>query len=119
MSADPRDPTANELDPLPTASMGTALVGVASLVWPELIPAALSLAVLASFVVWVRVLRTVRENRTGGSGVRRFIPLFALGVTGWSAALFLGSILPWGRALLLGGVAIGLWLLARMAAVGV
>ncbi|MGA7861108.1 MAG: hypothetical protein WCB19_04560 [Thermoplasmata archaeon] len=108
-----------DLDPLSTSSVGTALAGAASLVWPELVAGAISLAAVASFVVWIRALRALRTRRATGYRPVRLLPFLALGGAGWSAAVLFGPIFPPGRALLLGGVSVGLWFLARSAWAGI
>ncbi|MCI4347448.1 MAG: hypothetical protein L3J97_02370 [Thermoplasmata archaeon] len=107
------------MDPLLSSSAGTALAGAASLLWPELISAALSLAVLASFVVWIRVLRVLRRPRATRYDSNRFLPLLLLGAGGWSAAYLVPPVLLEGRGLILGALGIGLWVLARPAFAGV
>jgi hypothetical protein len=119
MTAGRETGSARDLDPLSTASVGTALTGAASLVWPELVAGALSLAALASFVVWLRALKAWRGRRQTGYRPRRLIPVFALGGIGWSVALLLGSTYPSGRALVLGVVCVALWFLARSEWVGI
>ena len=119
MTAGSEGPPRREVDPLPTAAVGTVLAGLASLVWPELSSAVVSLAVLASFVVWVRALRAFRRRRTSGYDPGRLLPLAAVGTAGWSGALLLGSTSPVGRALLLGAVSVGLWFLTRPASAGI
>lgn len=103
----------HHLDPLSTASVGTALSGVGSLVWPGLVAGAVSLAVMASFLVWVRAVHAVRRRRLTGYHPARLIPFLVLGGSGWGAALLLGPTFPQGRPLLLGLVAVGFWFLAR------
>lgn len=93
------------------------MASVASLIWPELLAAVVTLAVLATFVVWVRALRVVRDRRTTRYRPRRLIPLLGLGISGWSVAALVGSFLPEARVLVLGGVAIGFWFLAPAAGV--
>ncbi len=119
MTADPGELVPRELDPLPTSSVGTALAAIASLLWPELVGAAVSLAALASFVLWLRALRVLRQRRTTGYRPVRLVPLLALGTGGWSVAFLLGPILPPARGLLLGVVCLGLWSLAPSAGVGI
>ncbi|MCI4352150.1 MAG: hypothetical protein L3K14_02010 [Thermoplasmata archaeon] len=108
-----------EPDPLLSSSAGTALAGVASLLWPELISAALSLAVLASFVVWVRAVRVLRRPQANHYAPNRLLPLLLLGAAGWSATLLVPPVLAEGRALILGALGVGLWVLARPAFAGV
>lgn len=108
-----------ELDPLLSSSAGTALAGAASLLWPELISAALSLAVLATFVVWVRALRVLRRPRAIRYDPSRLLPILLLGAGGWSAAFLVPPVLLEGRGLILAALGIGLWVLARPAFVGV
>jgi len=108
-----------ELDPLATSSAGTALAGVASLVWPELVSAVVSLAALTGFVIWIRALRALKHRRSTGYRPGRLAPLVLVGVVGWSIALFVGPIFPLGRPLALGGASVGLWALARPALGGV
>ncbi|MGC2290056.1 MAG: hypothetical protein WA688_09420 [Thermoplasmata archaeon] len=119
MTAGPDTPPAGDVDPLSASSVGTALVGAASLVWPELVAGALCLAVVATFVVWIRALRAFRDRRASGFRPARLLPFLALGGGGWGAAFLLGSAFPPGRALLLGGVSVGLWFLARSAWAGI
>jgi hypothetical protein len=108
-----------EFDPLSTSSVGTALAGAASLVWPELVTGAISLAAVASFVVWVRAVRALRRRQMTGFRPHRLIPCLVVGGAGWSAALALVSVPPVGRALALGGAVVGLWILARSPWVGI
>jgi hypothetical protein len=119
MTAAPDGPPPRELDALPTASIGTALAGGASLVWPELLAGAVSLAVLTAFVVWLRALRTLRQRRVTGYRPLRLLPLLVLGGAGWSAEVLVGPAYPAVRALLLGAVSVGLWLLAGSPVVGI
>jgi hypothetical protein len=105
-------------DPLTMASVGTALAGGASLVWPELIAGTLSLAVVTSFVVWIRAIRALRQRRSTGYHPARLVPFLVLGTVGWSTALLLGPTLPSSRAPVLGIVAVGLWVLAGSRRVG-
>jgi hypothetical protein len=104
-------------DPLTTSAAGTALAAVSSLLWPELFAAVVSLAVLASFLVWVRVLRALRERRLSQSQRTRLVPLLIVGGMGWSVVL-LGPLALWERALFLGALPAGLWLLLRSAGTG-
>lgn len=108
-----------DLDPLPTASVGTALAGAMSLMWPELVAGTVSLAAVASFVVWIRCVRALRKRRETGYRPARLIPLLVLGGSGWASALLFGPDFPPVRALLLGAVALGFWLLARSAWTGI
>ena len=119
MTAGSREPPAGELDPLPAATIGTLLASVTSLVWPELNSAAVSLAVLATFVVWVRALHAFRRRRTSGYAPGRLLPLAAVGTVGWSGAFLLGTTSPVARALLLGVVSVGLWFLSRPVSAGI
>lgn len=105
-------------DPLPVAAVGSGLAGAASLVWPELLAGAVTLAVLTGFVVWVRAVRTLRDRRTTGYPPARLIPLLALGAAGWATELLLGPTLPTARAPLLGVVGVGLWLLSGRSGAG-
>jgi hypothetical protein len=107
-----------DLDPLSAASIGTALAGTMSLVWPELVAGTVSLAAVASFVLWVRAVRAFRRRRETGYRPVRLIPFLALGGSGWTAALLVGPEFPPVRALLLGAVALGIWFLARSAWAG-
>ncbi len=102
-------------DSLATAAVGTVLAGVGTLVWPELLAGTMSLAVVATFVVWTRAVRALRQRRTTGFPPVRLIPHIALGAIGWSGAVLLGPVFPLVRPLLLGVVAVGFWLLARSA----
>ena len=119
MIGDSGETSAPELDPLLSSAAGTAFAGVASLIWPELTAAALSLAVLATFVVWVRALRILRRRRATDYDPGRLLPLLVLGGTGWSAAVLVAPIVPEGRPLILGAFSVGLWVLARAAFAGV
>jgi hypothetical protein len=110
--------TGRDLDPLSTASIGTALAGAMSLVWPELIAGTVSLAAVTSFVIWVQAVRVLRKRRETGYRPTRLIPFLTLGGGGWTAALLIGPEVPPVRALLLGAVALGLRFLARSAWVG-
>ena len=107
------------LNPLRTAALGTALAGLASLVWPELLSATLSLASLVTFVVWVRALGVFRRRRSSEYGTVHFLPLVLVGIVGWSTAILLGPLSLPGRALMLGGMSIGLWLLMKPCEEGV
>jgi hypothetical protein len=106
-------------DPLSSSAVGTTLAGAASLIWPELVAGTVTLAALASFLLWVRVLRALRQRRIGDFRSSRVIPLAGLGAAGWGTALLVGPIFPAGRALVLGAASLGLWLLARSTLVGV
>jgi hypothetical protein len=108
-----------DLDPLSTASVGTALAGTLSLVWPELVAGTVCLAAVASFVVWVRALRALRQRRATGYRSTRFIPFLVIGGAGWTVAFLPGPGFPPVRALVLGAVSVGLWLLTRSAWAGV
>jgi hypothetical protein len=109
----------HDLDPLSTSSIGTALAGVASLVWPELVAGAVSLAAVACFLVWLRVVRTLRQRRSTGYRPTRLLPLAALGGAGWGFVLLLGYDFPPGRAPLLGFISVVLWLLTRSGWMGI
>jgi hypothetical protein len=102
-----------ELDPLSAASLGTALAGAMSLVWPELVAGTVSLAAVASFVVWVRAVRVLRKRRETGYRPARLIPFLVIGGSGWTGALLIGPEFPPARVLLLGAVALGFWVLSR------
>jgi hypothetical protein len=108
-----------ELDPLSTAAIGTALAGVASLVWPQLVAGAVSLAAVASFVLWIRAVRALRRRRSTGYHPSRLLPFLAVGAAGWAVALVLDPAFPAGRALVLGVVIVALWVLARSAWSGI
>jgi hypothetical protein len=108
-----------DLDPLSTASMSTFLAGTLSLVWPDLVAGAVSLAAVTSFLIWVRALRALRRRRLTGYLPIRLLPFLALGGAGWTAAFLIGPEYPPFRALVLGAVSVGLWLLTRSAWVGI
>lgn len=119
MTAGSEQWSARDLDPLSIASTGTALTGAASFVWPDLVPGAVSLAALTSFVVWMRALRALKRKRESGYHPIRLIPLLALGGAGWSIALLVGPSNSPGRAMVLGIVCLVIWFLARSDWVGV
>jgi hypothetical protein len=104
---------AGEPDPLSASTAGAAISAVASVVWPVLAAATLSLAVLASFVVWIRALRAWRRSRRTPTDTGGLLSLALVGGTGWGAALLLGPVVPLARPLLLGALAVGLWVTAR------
>ena len=108
-----------DLDPLPAAAIGAALAAGMSLLWPELIAGTVSLAAAASFVVWIRALRALRARRETGYHPARLIPFIALGGVGWATAILVGPEFPPARALLVGGVALGFWLLSRSVSRGI
>ena len=106
-----------DLEPLPTAAAAVLVAGVASFVWPEMDPAVLCLAIVASFAAWVRAVRAVRERRTSGYDSRRVFPLAGVGIVGWAGALFASRVSPDASTLGLILLAIALWLSARSAGV--
>jgi hypothetical protein len=108
-----------DIDPLSTSALGTAIAGAGSLVWPDLVAGTISLAAVASFVVWIRALRAVRRRQLTGYRVRRLLPCLATGGAGWATALALGPVSLTDRALVLGATSVALWLLARSGVVGI
>lgn len=119
MSETPLGPSLSDLDPLPAASIGTALAAAGALVWPALLAGATSLAVLTGFVAWTRVVRALRQRPVPGPSPRRFLPLLVLAGGGWAAELVVGPVIPEIRAPMLGALALGLWGLVRHAGLGV
>jgi hypothetical protein len=99
--------------------VGTALAGTLSLVWPDLVAGAVSLAAVTSFVVWVRALRALRRRRATGYRFTRLLPFLAIGGAGWTVAFLPGPEYPPVRALVLGVFSVGLWLLTRSAWAGI
>lgn len=110
-------PGSREPNALSTSAGGAALAGLASLAWPGLWMGTVALAVLTGVIVWVRALRALRRTSPPELRPRRWLPLLALGGSGWAAEILLEPLLPWARAPLLGAVSVGLWVLAGPAGV--
>lgn len=107
-----------EVDALSGAAIGTVVAGLGSLVWPGLLAAASCLAVLATFVAWIRALGLYRGRRVTGYDPRHLAPLLILGSGGWAGALLLGSVSASARSLALGAVVVGLWIGLRYTGAG-
>jgi hypothetical protein len=107
-----------DLDPLSGSSVGTALASAASLVWPELLAGAVSLAAMATFLVWIQVVGRLRRRESPGYSSVGLLSLLAVGGGGWGAALLLGPVSPAARALALGAMSLGLWWRVRTLGAG-